>query len=266
MKFKTVWVSDIHLGSKGCSAKEFTKFLDNTKFETLIMNGDIIDGWRLKSKWFFPQEHVNAIRKVLSMSKKGRKIYYVTGNHDEFLRGYHDFDMKLGNIEVVNKLVYNSGDLNFLVVHGDGFDNIMTHHRWVAYLGDIGYNTMIAFNSLFNKVRNLFGLEYWSLSKYLKHKVKEAANFIFKFEETAAHIASSNYDGIICGHIHHPEIKLIGDSKTIYLNSGDWVETCSWIGETHDGVFQVWEWNNGDPILLKEYKQGKIIEHAQKSS
>ena len=262
MKFKTVWVSDIHLGSRGCQAEAFTKFLDETKFDTLIMNGDIIDGWRLKSKWFFPQEHVNATRKVLSMAKKGRKIYYVTGNHDEFLRGYHDFDMKLGNIEIVNKMVYKSNGKSFLVVHGDGFDNIMHYHKWVAYIGDVGYNLMLSFNSFYNKIRGALGYEYWSISKYLKHRVKEAANFMFKFEETAATMVHGKYDGVICGHIHHPEIKMIGYDNTLYLNSGDWVETCSWIGETEDGILQVWEWNNGTPILLKEYRDGEILNHV----
>ena len=263
MKFKTIWVSDVHLGSQGCSAVEFVDFLDSVKYETLIMNGDIIDGWRLKSKWFFPQEHINAIRKVLNAAKKGKEIIYVSGNHDEFLRGYVEFDLILGNIQIVNKHIHETEDgKKLLVVHGDAFDNVVKYHKWVAFIGDMAYNALIKINRVFNKFRAMTGREYWSLSKFIKHKVKEAANFIFAFEETAVIAARNKYDGIICGHIHHPELKFIGDDEILYINSGDWVETCSWIGETHDGAIQIWEWNHGNPIMLKEYKGGKIIEHA----
>jgi UDP-2,3-diacylglucosamine pyrophosphatase LpxH len=254
MKFKTVWISDVHLGSQGCQANELIDFLDSVKFDTLILNGDIIDGWRLKSKWFFPQEHVNAIRKVLSLAKKDKEIIYVTGNHDEFLRSYHDFDLKMGNITILNKLEYESvSGKQFLVVHGDAFDNIVKYHKWVAVIGDLGYNFLIRVNRLVNKIRKSLGREYWSISKYIKYKVKKAANFIFAFEETAATAAQRRFDGIICGHIHHPELKVF-DNGVIYINSGDWVETCSWIGETEDGIFEVWEWNQGKPVLIERLR------------
>ena len=253
MDFKTVWISDVHLGSKGCSASELLEFLKTVSYDTLILNGDIIDGWRLKSKWYFPQHHVNVIRKVLSAAKDGKQIIYVTGNHDEFLREYHDYNLEMGNIQIVNKLEYETLGKKFLVVHGDGFDNIVKYHKWIALLGDVGYNLLIGFNRFLNQGRDLLGLKRWSVSKYLKHRVKEAANFIFDFEETAAKAAQRRFDGIICGHIHHPEIKLIGDEKTLYMNSGDWVESCSWLAETHDGKFQIWEWEDGNPVMLAEY-------------
>ena len=264
MRFKTVWVSDVHLGSKGCSASEFIDFIESTDFDTLIMNGDIIDGWRLKAKWFFPQEHVNAIRKVLGLSRQGKKIIYVTGNHDEFLRKFHDFDLEIGNITILNKYVHSIGDKKYLVVHGDGFDTIVRYHKWVAVIGDVAYNLLLGANRYLTMMRSWFNLKPWSLSKYAKSKVKGAADFIFKFEESAVHAVMNKYHGIICGHIHHPEIKVYGNtlygSHAVYLNSGDWVETCSWIGETDDGRLQAWEWNDGEPFMIKEYYRGQIKE------
>lgn len=259
MKFKTIWISDVHLGSKGCSAGELLDFLDNVKYDTLILNGDIIDGWRLKSKWFFPQQHVNVIRKILSASRKGKNIIFIPGNHDEFLRDYHDYELVMGNIQIVNKLEYVTRGKKFLVVHGDAFDNIVKYHKWIAVLGDVGYNLLITFNQIVNKFRDFMGWKRWSVSKYLKQQVKEAANFIFDFEETASKAAQKRFEGIICGHIHHPEIKLIGNENTLYMNSGDWVETCSWLGETEDGKFQIWEWEQGNPKLLNEINIEKFV-------
>lgn len=255
LKFKTVWISDLHLGSRGCQAQAILDFLSSIKFDSLVLNGDIIDGWRLKSKWFFPQLHANVIRKFFSIAKHEKEVIYVSGNHDEFLREFHEFDIQIGNIKVVNKYVYKSpiSGLEFLVVHGDGFDAIVKYHKWLAFLGDIGYNLLLNLNRTINTVSNFFGTRKYSLSKYVKHKVKEAANFIFAFEETATRVAKDKgYDGIICGHIHHPDLKLI-DSETIYMNSGDFVETCSWIGERLDGTLEIWEWNDGEPLLLKSY-------------
>lgn len=251
LKFKTVFISDTHLGSRGASAEQLIEFLKTVEFETLILNGDILDGWRLSSKWFFPQRHVNVIRKILSLSKEGKEIIYIPGNHDEFLRKFHTFELALGNISVVSKYEHHGVDGKvYLTVHGDAFDNLMKYHKWVAKIGDIGYNFLIQLNFYVNKIRHFLKRPYWSISKAIKGQVKEAANFIFAFEDTAAKAAVDRYDGIICGHIHHPSIKVIDDS-VVYMNSGDWVETCSWVGERYDGVFETWEWNNGSPIMLE---------------
>mgnify|MGYP006282248507 CR=1 FL=1 len=247
-KFRTVWISDLHIGSKGCQAEEILKFLDTVKFDTLILNGDIIDGWRLKSKWYFPQSHLNVIRKILSLARKGKNIIYVSGNHDEFLRGFHEFDLTLGNIKIVNKYEHETSDgRKFLTVHGDAFDAIVKYHKWVAFLGDIGYNFLIFINTHFNRLRKMLGLRYWSLSKFIKYNVKKASNFINKFEESAAR-ASGDREGIICGHIHHPELAYY--NQKLYINSGDWVETCSWVGENENGKLEVWEWKDGNPVKI----------------
>lgn len=243
MKYKTVFISDLHIGSRGCRHAELMNFLSTIETKELYLVGDIIDGWRLKRSFYFPQEHVDIIRKILSLAKSGVKVTYIPGNHDEFLRQFHDFDITLGNISVIMSDVYTMPTgKKYLVVHGDAFDQVTKYYKFVAILGDVGYNFLIWVNLYFNKIRKFFGLRYWSLSKFVKHKAKEAANFINAFETSAAKAAKNlGYDGIICGHIHKAESRYFDGIH--YVNDGDFVETCSAFAVKDDGTIYLIELN-----------------------
>lgn len=251
MKFKTIIISDLHIGSLACKADQLLAFLKKVESKKLILNGDIIDGWRLKRRWYFPQSHLLLIRKFLSIAKRDVEVVYVSGNHDEFIRKFHGYDIDIGNVRVVNEHVHIINGKKFLVVHGDWYDVVTRYHAWIAKLGDHAYELSVWVNDHFNKLRILLGMRYWSLSRFLKNKVKGAVKFIFAFEHTAVESAKQRqYDGVICGHIHSPNLMV--EKGIVYVNAGDWVETCSWIGETEDGKLQIWEWNSGEPKLIKE--------------
>lgn len=238
-KYKSIWISDLHLGTKGCKAELLCKFLKENQCENLFLVGDIIDGWKLSRSWYWPQEHSNVIRKILTKAKRGTKVTYIIGNHDEFFRTWLDHDLTIGNITIKNSENYIDGNGRlWLITHGDMFDQVTRHWRWVSVLGDRAYNFLIASNYFVHKFRSFFGLGYWSLSKYIKTRTKQAVNFIYKFEEhLAKHAKDSNAYGVICGHIHSPTIKTIND--VVYINTGDWVETCSAVVETIDGEFKL---------------------------
>jgi UDP-2,3-diacylglucosamine pyrophosphatase LpxH len=238
--YRTIWVSDVHLGTRGCKAELLLDFLKHNHSDTLYLVGDIIDGWRMKSRLYWPQSHVNVIRRVLKRAKQGTKIIYVTGNHDEFLRGYSG--MSFGNIHLVDEHVHVGPNAQrYWVIHGDAFDRIVMDQKWLALLGDLAYETLLKLNVLMNRMRALFGMEYWSLSAYLKYRVKQAVNFIGNYEKTLAReCRKRGYQGVICGHIHHPEVRMIEDIQ--YGNSGDWVESCSALVEDQDGRLEVVYW------------------------
>jgi len=242
MKYKTIFVSDIHLGTKESKAELLTDFLKHNECEELFLVGDIIDGWRVKQKkWHWKKSHSHLVSKIFKLSRKGVKITYVTGNHDEFLRPYVGL-FTLGNISVVNHAEYRGilGE-KYLVVHGDMFDGITRLAPWLSFLGDKAYDSLLWVNSVYNWVRYKFGFDYWSLSKFLKHKVKKAVDFIFKFEGNITHYAKKReFQGVICGHIHTPEIKEI--SGLYYMNCGDWVESCSALVEKMDGTWDIVYW------------------------
>jgi UDP-2,3-diacylglucosamine pyrophosphatase LpxH len=244
--WRAIWISDVHLGTPGCKAALLYSFLKAHRCEQLYLVGDIIDGWRLSSgKWFWPSEHNRVVRQILRMSEKdGTQVYYVTGNHDEFLRDYideHTFEM--GNIKVVNEAFHEtSAGEKLWVVHGDDYDGITRHHKWVALLGDVAYTFLLWSNRWFNYGRRLLRMPYWSLSRAIKHKVKSAVSFIFEFEQTVAREARKrNVDGVICGHIHHAEKKLLEGVR--YYNCGDWVESCTALVEDDEGEIQIIHWN-----------------------
>jgi UDP-2,3-diacylglucosamine pyrophosphatase LpxH len=244
--YRTIWISDIHLGTRGCKADYLSDFLQNNKAETIYLVGDIIDGWNMsRGMTHFPQKHVNILRRFLNKARKGTQIKYVIGNHDEFLRKYLDFfeDRDFGNIEFANEFVHTTHDGRELwVIHGDLYDGVTRYHKWISHAGDIAYNSLIAINTLFNKVRAKFGMGYWSLSAYLKHKVKGAVEFITSFETTVAHECKKRkHDGVVCGHIHHAEIRDI--NGITYYNDGDWVESCTALVEHHDGRIEIIHWH-----------------------
>lgn len=239
--YRTIFLSDIHLGTRGCQADRLLDFLKQHTCDELYLVGDIIDGWRMRSSIFWPQAHSNVLRRFLTLTKRGTRMVYVTGNHDEFLRRYSD--LAIGNIELVDEAVHETADgRRLLVVHGDEYDVITRYHRWVAWLGDVGYTLMLELNRHFNALRGRFGYGYWSLSAWVKHRVKRAVSFISEFEEAVAHqCRKQGYDGVVCGHIHHAEIRDLAGVR--YLNCGDWVESCTALVENERGEFQILDWS-----------------------
>lgn len=238
-KYNSIWISDVHLGTNSSKAEQLCAFLKSVECENLFIVGDFIDGWKLQRGWNWPQEHSNVIRRLLTKAKRGTKIFYVIGNHDEFLRSWLNVDMKLGNIAVNNHFDYvDVKGRKWFVTHGDQFDQVVRNWKIVSLAGDIAYSVLLNCNGAVNKVRRRLGLGYWSLSQHVKSKTKQAIDFIYKFEENLAdHAKKQNCHGVICGHIHTPAIKII--KGTVYINDGDWVETCSAIVETIDGEFQL---------------------------
>jgi len=243
-QYRTIWISDVHLGSTGSQANLLARFLKEHDSEQLYLVGDIIDGWRLKSKFYWPQSHSNVIRRILTRAKRGTDVIYITGNHDDFLRRFVDFNLQMGNIKIVNEAVHETADgRKLMVTHGDMFDVVTRYHSWVALAGDAAYNGLMKVNGTLNFARRRLGLPYWSLSDYAKRKVKTAVNFIGDFEESVAHECKSRgLDGAVCGHIHNAEIREINGVQ--YYNTGDWVDSCTALVENHDGSMELLDWSD----------------------
>jgi hypothetical protein len=234
--YKTICISDCHLGTKDCKAEQLNHFLKHNSCETLYLVGDIIDAWKIQqNKWRWKQSHTNVVRRVLGHAKRGTRVVYIAGNHDEFLRPLIPYDIGFGNIEITNQAEHIGVDgKHYLVTHGDLFDGITRLAPWLNFLGDKAYDFILDLNTKFNWVRHRMGFGYWSLSKYLKHRVKKAVDFIFQFEKNlVSYCKKRGFDGVIVGHVHSAEIKLV--DGTIYMNDGDYVESCTALCETHDG-------------------------------
>ncbi len=239
-RYRTVWISDLHLGSIGCQADLLLDFLRSVECDTLYLVGDIIDGWRLKRSWYWPQAHNDVVQKILRKARKGTRVVYVPGNHDEFARDYAG--LHFGGVEVQKEAIHETADgRKLLVTHGDEFDAIVRYAKWLAMVGDGAYMFLLVLNSWLNRARTRLGFKYWSLSAYLKYKVKNAVKFIAEYEEAvAAMVEKRGLDGIVCGHIHHPETRQIG--KVLYCNDGDWVESCSALVEDNSGDLFILRW------------------------
>jgi UDP-2,3-diacylglucosamine pyrophosphatase LpxH len=238
IQYKTIVVSDLHLGTSGSKAKEVTEFLKKYRCERLILNGDIIDGWQLKKYGAWKKKHTAFFRVVLKMMDKfDTKVVYIRGNHDDFLDNV--LPLVIGkNFQVRRDYILKSGDRNFYVTHGDVFDSVTSQMKWLAYLGDMGYTFLLWLNKQYNHYRTWRGLPYYSLSQKIKNSVKKAVNYITDFEEKLAEMAKAkNCDGIICGHIHQPAIREI--DGILYLNSGDWVESLSALVEDYNGNWEL---------------------------
>ncbi len=240
MKYKTIFISDVHLGTRDCKADQLNDFLKNNSCETLYLVGDIIDAWKIqqnKLKW--KDSHTEVFRRILKHSKKGTRVVYVAGNHDEFLRPMIKYAASFGNIEICNQATHFGVDgKKYLVTHGDLFDGISRLAPWISFLGDKAYDLILSFNSRYNWVRHRMGFGYWSLSKWLKYRVKKAVDFIFEFERTITDYARKRgFDGVICGHIHHAEIKTV--NGITYMNDGDWVESMSALVEHENGEWEI---------------------------
>ena len=237
LSFKTIFLSDVHLGTLNCKIDEVNHFLKHTHCEKLVLNGDIIDGWSLARKGGWTEQHTRFIRLVLKkVEKSNTEVIYLRGNHDDILSRF--LPIYFGKIKVVNEHIHEAKGRNYLVVHGDGFDAVTVNHKWIAVLGDIGYQSLLKINRLYNHYRAWRGKEYFSLSKAIKARVKSAVSFLGKYEEQLQNFARKREcQGIICGHIHTPDDKMIGDIH--YINSGDWVESLTAIVEYEDSRLEV---------------------------
>lgn len=244
-KVEVVVISDVHLGTYGCHAKELLRYLKSVKPKKLILNGDIIDIWQF-SKHYWPQSHMQVVKHITGLIAKDVKVYYVTGNHDEMLRRFVGF--KMGSLKIVNKLVLNLDGKKAWIFHGDVFDVTMQHAKWLAKLGAVGYDTLILINRAVNFILQKLGRGKISLSKKIKNSVKSAVKFINVFEKTASDIGISNeYDYVVCGHIHQPEIREIKNEKgaITYLNSGDWIENLTAL-EYNEGEWTLYKYNEDE--------------------
>ena len=239
--YRAVFISDVHLGTAGCQAAALLDFLRHHPSDTLYLVGDIVDGWQLRRRWFWPQAHNDVVQKLLRRARKGCRVVFVPGNHDEFARQFdgHHF----GGIEVHNEAVHTTADGRRLwVVHGDHFDGVIQCAKWLAYVGDNLYEFTLRLNRHLNSLRARLGLPYWSLSQYLKHKVKSALNYVTDFERAvAAEARQRGFDGVVCGHIHRAEMRSI--DGTLYCNDGDWVESLTALVEQRDGTLALVHWH-----------------------
>ncbi|OUR64841.1 UDP-2,3-diacylglucosamine hydrolase [Methylophaga sp. 42_25_T18] len=251
IKVRSVWISDIHLGFRGCSADYLLNFLHQVECDYLYLVGDIVDVWEMKKRMFWPQTHNNVIRTILGKAKHDTKVIYIPGNHDEVLR---DFDGAVfGNVEIRNEAVHTTADgKKLLILHGDKFDSIVKVSPLIAKVGSRLYDYLLRANRLVNFVRRKLGFSYWSLAAFLKHKVKNAVQYISNFEEAVAHeAAQQGVDGVVCGHIHRAEITQINGID--YFNCGDWVESCTALIERADGSMEIIKWtdvNNHAPSVI----------------
>jgi UDP-2,3-diacylglucosamine pyrophosphatase LpxH len=245
--YRSIFISDLHLGTPGCQAEALLSFLKIYTCDNLYLVGDIVDGWQLRRKWYWPQSHNDVIQKLLRKARKGCKVVFVPGNHDEF--GRHFLDHSFGGIEIREEAVHVTADGKKLwVIHGDYFDGVIQCAKWLAYVGDSLYEFTLKLNRYLNHLRARMGLPYWSLSAYLKLKVKKAVNFISDFEVAFANEARKlGYQGVVCGHIHHAEIRDI--DGILYCNDGDWVESCSAMVEHADGRLEILKFNANGKAL-----------------
>ncbi|MDE4062917.1 MAG: UDP-2,3-diacylglucosamine diphosphatase [Pseudophaeobacter sp. bin_em_oilr2.035] len=241
MKYRTLFLSDIHLGTPGCQAELLLDFLNSHDADSYYLVGDIIDAWRIQRKGFlWPQAHNDVVQAILAKAHDGADIYLIPGNHDEFLRSY--LGTHFGGIEVVQTADFIAADnKRYLVTHGDQFDSVVVNAKWLAHLGDRAYDFMLWLNTRINRLRHLWGGQYWSLSKWAKHQVKQAVNFISEYENVlTAEARRGGYDGVICGHIHSAALRDIGEIS--YVNTGDWVESCTAVAEQEDGQLVLIDW------------------------
>jgi len=240
LRCRTVWISDTHLGTRGCQAELLLEFLDAIECEELYLVGDIVDGWSLKRSWYWDEDHNRVVRRILELSSSGTRVTYVTGNHDEFLRDW--LGASFGGVELADEVAHETADgRRLLVLHGDRFDSVVRSYPWLARLGDKAYQLTLAANTLVNRVRRRLGLPFWSFSAYLKHAVKAAVSFVDRFEQTvAADARRRGYEGVVCGHIHRAQIREV--DGILYCNDGDWVESCTALVEGPDGSLEIVDW------------------------
>ena len=243
VRYRSIFISDIHLGTRGCQAELLLDFIRQVECDRLYLVGDIVDGWKMsRSGFYWPQSHNDVVQKILRLARKGVEVIYVPGNHDDRIRDF--CGVHFGGVVVARDAIHETADgRRFLVVHGDEFDGVIQHAPWLAFLGDWAYRTVLMLNTLLNRARRRLGFGYWSLSAFLKVKVKNALQFIENFEAAvAAEARRRGVDGVICGHIHKAEMRMIDGA--LYINDGDWVESCTALVEHFDGRLEILHWAN----------------------
>lgn len=239
-QYRSIWISDVHLGTRGCKAEYLLDFLKHNESDHLYLVGDIVDGWRLRKTWYWPQAHNDVVQKILRRARKGVQVYYIPGNHDEAARDYAG--LQFGGVHVVEEMIHVTADgRRLLITHGDRFDVVVKYARWLAFVGDNAYVVLLQANTLFNWVRRKLGFPYWSLSAFLKHKTKTAVEFIGNYETALGDEARRRkVDGVVCGHIHTAEIRDM--EGILYCNDGDWVESCTALVEHPCGRLEIIDW------------------------
>jgi UDP-2,3-diacylglucosamine pyrophosphatase LpxH len=256
LRYRTLWISDLHLGTPGCQAHALLDFLKHTECDTLFLVGDIIDGWQLRRQWYWPQAHNDVIQKLLRKARKGTRVIFIPGNHDEFARKYlhHNF----GGIDVADEWVHETADGRKLwVMHGDLFDGVIQCAKWLAHVGDSLYEFTLRLNRHLNSLRARMGLPYWSLSQYLKLKVKRAVSYVGDFENAVAREARKRgVQGVVCGHIHHAEMRDI--DGVLYCNDGDWVESLTALAEHTDGMLEIVHWAQHMPVAAAGTRRAAV--------
>jgi UDP-2,3-diacylglucosamine pyrophosphatase LpxH len=257
LSFRTIWISDLHLGTRGAKSELLLDFLRSTRSQNLYLVGDILDGWRLKASPYWNGAQGEVLHRLVEKARRGTRVVYIPGNHDEALRRY--IGMDFARIEVCKEAAHTTADgKRLLVTHGDQFDTVVKTHRWLAILGDHAYRFALRLNHVYNVGRKVLGMRYWSLSAYLKHKVKNAVDFIFHFEAALADEARRRgFDGVVCGHIHKAEMREI--DGILYCNDGDWVESCTALVEHFDGRLEILDW----PSLIADPKYQPVLDEPR---
>ena len=258
LRFRTIWISDVHLGLRACKAEFLLDFLRHTTSDYLYLVGDIIDLWALRGSWQWPQLHGDVVQTVLEKARQGTRVVYIPGNHDELFRDY--VGLSFGGVRIHGEAIHVTADgRRSLVLHGDEFDCVVKHNKAVALIGSGAYEVLLSANRWVNLVRRRFGLPYWSLAAYLKHKVKNAVNFISNFEHALTHEAiKRGLDGLVCGHIHKGAIETM--NGILYCNDGDWVESCTALVEDASGEIRLLHWADESVWLLAETQDPSIAE------
>jgi len=238
--FRTVFISDVHLGSTAANASQLLEFLAGIRCRTLYLVGDMIDVWSLQRQFFWPPEHGRVVRRILEMARCGTRVVYIPGNHDEMFRDY--IGLSVDGVAIERRALHVTADgRRLLVLHGDEFDQVVQFNPWLAQLGSRAYEWLIRANAVLNRMRRHFGYPHWSLARYLKHRVKNAVHYIGEFERAVSTAARREaVDGMVCGHIHHPEIREL--EGVLYCNDGDWVESCTALVEDADGALRILRW------------------------
>ncbi|TWO71991.1 UDP-2,3-diacylglucosamine diphosphatase [Caenimonas sedimenti] len=251
-RYRSIFISDLHLGTPGCQAEPLLDFLKTHPSDHLYLVGDIVDGWQLRKRWYWPQSHNDVVQKLLRRARKGCRVIFVPGNHDEFARQF--VNQHFGGIEVLEEAVHvTASGQKLWVVHGDYFDAVVQCAKWLAYVGDNLYEFTLRLNRHLNHLRGRLGLPYWSLSAYLKHKVKKALNYVTDFEAAVAKEAKRRgHDGVVCGHIHRAEMRMI--DGVLYCNDGDWVESRTALVEHFDGRLELLHWAGAQPGQRAEHE------------
>jgi UDP-2,3-diacylglucosamine pyrophosphatase LpxH len=240
LRYRTLWISDVHLGTWGSKTENLVDFLRHHSADTIYLVGDLVDGWRLRSHWHWPQSHNDLVQKLLRLARKGKKIIYIPGNHDEAFRAY--LGLSFGGVILLGHAVHRTADgKRLLVLHGDEFDGILLYAKWISRLGAVLYDLLVLANHGFNFLRRKLGFPYWSLSAFVKHKVKNLVAFTTRFEQVLLREARKRgVDGVVCGHIHKADLRTV--EGLVYANTGDWIESCTALAEHFDGRLELVTW------------------------